>query len=107
MARDEEMDEIWNNRDYIYSIPEKILFDVTLTVEDLRVYALIRSLMDFRGYISPTDREINFISFTGYFSPDNKLTEALKMKEKEVIDCVNKLIEKDYFYVIDEKHITI
>jgi hypothetical protein len=38
-----EMDEIWNNRQYIYSIPEKILFDTELTLNDLRIYCVVGS----------------------------------------------------------------
>lgn len=40
---DKAFNEIWKERQYIYSIPEKILFDAELTLSDLRIYCVVRS----------------------------------------------------------------
>ena len=101
------MEEIFDNRQYLYVIPEKVLFDSDLNLNDLKVYALIRSASDFYGYVSPTDRDVNFLSFMGHFSPDNFLMKALNMEEKMILECINKLIDKDYFRIIEEKYISI
>ena len=41
--KNKEMDEILNNRTYIYSIPENILFDADLTINELRIYFIVSS----------------------------------------------------------------
>jgi uncharacterized membrane protein YukC len=41
--KNKEMDEILNNRYYIYSIPENILFDADLTINELRIYFIVSS----------------------------------------------------------------
>ena len=40
---DKKFNEIWKERQYIYSIPEKILFDAELTLSDLRIYCVVSS----------------------------------------------------------------
>lgn len=40
---DKKFNEIWKEQQYIYSIPEKILFDAELTLSDLRIYCVVRS----------------------------------------------------------------
>lgn len=42
----EMMEEILNNRKNIYSIPENILFDDELTINELRIYCIV-SFYDF------------------------------------------------------------
>ncbi len=44
-----------DNRDFIYTIPQTVLLDLTLHLVDLRVYALVRSFMDTTGDAYPSN----------------------------------------------------
>jgi len=46
------------NRDFVYNIPEKVLFDNSLTINDLKVYAIVRSFMDTTGTAFPSNNWI-------------------------------------------------
>jgi hypothetical protein len=59
VTRDEEMDEIWNNRQYLYVIPEKIFFNSDLTIDDLRVFGVISSFINSRD--SSTNEVYDFL----------------------------------------------
>ena len=37
------------NRDFLYHVPGKVLFDTTLTPLDLKIYMIVRSFMDTTG----------------------------------------------------------
>ena len=80
--RDKEMDDIWNNRQYIFMIPNKVAFDNRLTIDDLRIYMLIRSFM----YESP-------IAIMNIY---NMLINVILIHKTTFKNCVKRLIENDY-----------
>lgn len=77
---DEEMDDIWNNRQHLYLIPEKILFNSDLTINDLRVFSVFHSFI--HSMDSSTQQVFNF------------LKEKVNLKEETARECLKNLIEK-------------
>lgn len=82
--RNEKTDNIFNNRQYLYTVPEKILLDKTLTIHDLRVYMVIRSLMDGQMH------ECLYNNYVG---------DKCNIDEKRGLFCINKLLRKDYLSI--------
>lgn len=68
-------------RDFIYTIPSKVFHDDSLTLNDMKVYMMVRSFMDTTGNAYPSN---------------NWISDELKMHRVTVIRCINRLIEKGY-----------
>jgi hypothetical protein len=75
----------FNKRQYLYIIPEKIFFDEDLSLNELRVYAIIRSGRDCGIPISEIDDVF-----------EEKLKILPYLSEEVVRKCINRLIEKEY-----------
>jgi biotin operon repressor len=69
------------NRDFIYTIPSKILHDESLTFNDVKVYMMVRSFMDTTGDAYPSN---------------NWIANEFNMDRRTVIRSINHLIEKGY-----------
>ena len=69
------------NRDFIYTIPSKILQDDTLTFNDVKIYMMIRSFMDTTGDAYPSN---------------NWIANEFNMDRSTVIRSINHLVEKGY-----------
>lgn len=76
------------HREFIYNLPETIFFDTDLTINDLRVYGVIRSFMDTRGDAYPSN---------------NWIARRLQIHRTTAITCINRLIGKDYIVKEDIK----
>ena len=76
-----------HNRDFIYTIPSRILFDKTITDLDRKVYMIIRSFMDTTGQCYPSN---------------NWFAEALGCDKRSIPRSVDRLIEQDYIKRIDQ-----
>lgn len=75
------MNDSRKKRKFLYVIPEEILFDEDLTINDLRVYSLIRSFAD---------------SETGIYEGNNLFEEMLDVDNDKVKLSISRLIEKRY-----------
>lgn len=69
------------NREFIYTAPESILFDLSLSTNELRIYMIVRSFMDTTGSAYPSNRW---------------LSDKLKIDPRNVQVAIAKLIEKGY-----------
>lgn len=69
------------NRDFIYTVPEKIFNDTTLSINDLKIYMIIRSFMDTTGHAYPSN---------------NWIAKRLGIDRRSVITCINNLLLKNY-----------
>lgn len=69
------------NRDFIYTLPEKIFNDTTLSINDLKIYMIVRSFMDTTGEAYPSN---------------NWIAKRLQIHRTTVIACLNKLCKKKY-----------
>jgi len=67
------------NRDFIYSIPSKILFNYDLTFLEIKVYMIIRSFMDTTGDCYPSN---------------NWIAEICKVEKRSIIRAINSLVDK-------------
>ena len=76
------------HREFVYNLPETIFFDTDLTINDLRVYGVIRSFMDTRGDAYPSN---------------NWIARRLNIHRTTAITCINRLIKKDYILKEDIK----
>lgn len=70
-------------RDFIYSCPERVFNDHTLTLNEFRVYLIYRSFMD------STDDD-------SYPSKVDLLKKKFDIDESEVFKCIDNLVEKGY-----------
>jgi hypothetical protein len=69
------------NRDFIYTIPSKVLFDENITDLDRKIYMIIRSFMDTTGQC---------------YTSNNWLAEKLKVERRSIITSVNRLVKEQY-----------
>lgn len=75
-----------DNRDFIYTIPSKVLLDSSLTLIDLKIYMLIRSFMDTTGEAYPSNRWI---------------AEKLSVHQISVSKSIAKMVSKKYITRIE------
>lgn len=68
-------------RDFIYTLPERILFDKELSKIDLQVYMIIRSFLDITGKAFPSN---------------NWIANKLEIHRISVIRSINTLVNKKY-----------
>lgn len=73
------------NRQFVYNIPENILFDEDLSFTDIKLYAVIRSFMDTTGDAYPSN---------------NWIAKKLSIDRTTAIRSINRLCKK--FYLIRE-----
>ena len=69
------------SRQFIYTIPESILFDTDLTDIDKKIYMIIRSFMDTTGKAYP---------------PNGWLADKIKCDSRSITRGVDKLLKKKY-----------
>lgn len=69
------------NRDFIYTIPSKVLHDDSLTLNDIKIYMMVRSFMDTTGDAYPSN---------------NWIANEMKMDKRTVIRSISHLVEKGY-----------
>lgn len=69
------------NRNFIYIVPESILFDITLNLLEIKIYMIIRSFMDSTGTCYPSN---------------NWLANKCEVDRRSIIRSLNTLIEKGY-----------
>lgn len=77
------------NRDFIYTVPESILFDSDLTLNDLKLYMIVRSFMDTTGSAYPSN---------------NWIASKLGVDRSTAIRCLNRLIKKNYLVKIEKNN---
>lgn len=82
------MYEIWASRRYIFMIPDNVAFDTILTIDDLRIYMLIRAFM---YETSPAIIDLY-----------NMLINVVKIHRLTFNNCIKRLIEEGY---IEEEEI--
>lgn len=75
------------NRDFIYTVPSRILFDSDLTLVDLKLYMLIRSFMDTTNSCYPSN---------------NWIADKLQIERRSVIRSLQRLIEKQYILRLEK-----
>lgn len=74
-------------RDFIYTCPAKVFNDPSITINELKIYMMIRSFMD----------------TTGVAYPSNKwLAEHLGINPRNTVHNINKLVSKGYLERIEE-----
>src|SRR3990167_9878995 len=69
------------SRDFIYTVPSKIMHDNDLSLNDMKVYMIVRSFMDTTG---------------SCYASNNWIASDLGIHRTTVIDCIKKLIKKNY-----------
>lgn len=74
------------NRDFVYNVPGKVLFDADLTLIDFKVYAVIRSFMDTTGAAYPSN---------GW------LADKLGISYKSASRSLNKLAKRNHIAIIE------
>jgi len=70
-----------NSRDFIYTCPAKVLDDNSLSLNDLKIYMKIRSIMDSTSKAYPTN---------SWFA------KSLNIDSRSVRRCITKLVSKGY-----------
>lgn len=80
---DIEMDEIWNNRQMLFYIQEKVVFDRCLTGDDLRIYMLIQL-------------SVNRITYKNVIETYNQLSLGWKINKLRFNNCIHRLIRRGY-----------
>lgn len=78
------MNDSYNNtlsRQFIYTCPEKVFNDSTLSINELKIYMIIRSFMDTTGDAYPSN---------------NWIADKLQISRRKAIDNINRLVEKGY-----------
>lgn len=76
------------SRDFIYTIPSKVLFDDSITDLDRKIYMIIRSFMDTTGDCYPSN---------AWFA------EKLKINKRTVPASINRLVETGHIKRIDHE----
>lgn len=76
------------SRDFIYTIPSKVLFDDSITDLDRKIYMIIRSFMDTTGDCYPSN---------GWFA------EKFKINKRTVPSSINRLVEAGHIKRIDHE----
>ena len=71
----------FNVRQFIYTAPENILFDERLTLNELKIYMIVRSFMDTTGVAYPSNKWI---------------ADKLKIETRSVIRCLKNLVLYKY-----------
>lgn len=74
-------------RDFIYTCPSKVFDDPTLTLNELKIYMMIRSFMDTTGSAYPSNAW---------------LAARLTINKRNTINNINKLVNKGYLERIEE-----
>lgn len=69
------------NRDFIYTIPSKIMHDNDLSLNDIKIYMIVRSFMDTAG---------------SCYASNNWIASNLRIHRTTVIECIKNLIQKTY-----------
>ncbi len=69
------------NRDFIYTIPEKVLFDENITDLDRKIYMIIRSFMDTTG---------------SCYASNNWIATKLKIERRSIIRSLERLETNGY-----------
>ena len=69
------------NRDFLYTIPSKVMHDKTLSLNDIKVYMIVRSFMDTTG---------------SCYASNNWIANNLGIHRTTVIECIKNLIQKTY-----------
>jgi predicted transcriptional regulator len=68
---------------FIYNIPDRIAFDLTLSVHDLRVYMIVRSFIDTTGDV---------------YASNDYIAKRLNVDRSTVIRSINRLCKKKYIF---------
>lgn len=80
--------EDFYKRNFTYSVQRTIFKDKTLTINDLKIYMIVRSFIDTTGDAYPSN---------------NWIANELEIDRRTVITCINRLIEKGYLIKYDIK----
>lgn len=80
------MDNNPNLRDFIYTVPERIFLDNSLSLNELKIYMIIRSFMDTTGKAYPSNKWV---------------ADKLGINSRNTIHNINKLLEKGYIERIE------
>ncbi len=75
-------------REFIYTCPSKVFDDKSLTINELKIYMMIRSFMDTTGIAYPSN---------------NWIADKLGISRRRTIDNINKLVRKNYIERITVK----
>ena len=68
---------------FIYNTPDRIAFDLTLSVHDLRVYMIVRSFIDTTGDV---------------YASNDYIAKRLNVDRSTVIRSINRLCKKKYIF---------
>lgn len=68
-------------RQFVYTVPERVLFDSDLSINELKIYMIVRSFMDTTGIAYPSN---------------NWIANKLGISRRKVIDNINRLVDKGY-----------
>lgn len=74
-------EENFYKRNFTYNVPAQIFDDTTLTINDLKIFMIVRSFTDTTGQA---------------FMSNSWLAERLRIDRRSVITCLNRLVEKGY-----------
>ena len=87
-TKKENNSEDFYRLNFTYSVQRSVFKDHTLTINDLKIYMIVRS----------------FTATTGDAYPSNNwIANELEIDRRTVITCINRLIEKDYLIKYDIK----
>jgi hypothetical protein len=74
-----------NSRQFIYTCPDKVFLDHTLSVNELRIYMIVRSFLDSTGEAFPSNEW---------------LALNLDISERTASRCIGKLVTKGHLFVV-------
>jgi hypothetical protein len=70
-----------SRKDFVYECPEKVFEDRTISLHELRLYMIARSIMDVSGDV---------------YASSCWFAERMDLSQLYIIECVRKLIRKGY-----------